>query len=270
MKLINSNTATFTGFLISFAAIILNALVLANINNRIGAADAESARLNSALREQTANGNEAETKFQNYRMMHHLASIVPPANRTDAEADATVLLNEALTFLFAAANEISVTEIRRTEAEMSDSEEINQRYEEAKETVESGGKKTTKEFSQDSVEQEAEKKFEASLRELETSDADGGDLRKKIEAIDTLSIAASAAENESEFFVRLFPVNKSLSARWVESVKRKQARLAELETDKRELIKYQGYSTFAALALQMLGLMFVILKDVLKMKESAD
>ena len=203
--------------------------------------------------------------------MHHLASIVPPAKRTDAEEDATVLLNEALTFLFAAANEISVTEIRRTEAEMSDSEEINQRYEEAKQTVESGGKKMTKENSPDTEKQEAEKEFEAALRELEASEAaDDGNLRKKIEAIDTLSIAASAAENESEFFVRLFPINKSLSARWVESVKYKKTRLAELETDKRELIKYQGYSTFAALALQMLGLMFVILKDVLKMKESAN
>ena len=271
MKIINSNTATFTGFLISFAAIILNALVLANINNRIGAVDAENARLSEALRQQTANGNEAETKFQNYRMMHHLASIVPPAKRADAREDATVLLNEALTFLYAAAAEVSVTEIRRMEAEMSDSEEINRFYEEAKEMVESGGKNAVKEVAPDDEKQKAEKEFAASLSELETSDqTNDGNLRKKIEAIDVLSVAASSAENESEFFVRLFPVNKSLSARWVESVKRKQARLIELEKDKRELIKYQGYSTFAALALQMLGLMFVILKDVLKMKEDAN
>lgn len=273
MKIINTNMATFTGFFISFVAIIVNALVLANINNRIGAVDAETARLNGALREQTVNGNEAETKFQNYRMMHHLASIVSPANREDAKEDATVLLNEAITFLFAAANEVSVTEIRRTEAEETESAEVNQRYEQAKEaTEESGGKKTPVKPSPNDEKQEAEKSFEAALRELENAGAAGDDeLRKKIVAIDTLSSAAATAENEAEFFVRLFPVNKSLSARWVASVKQKQTKLAELETDKRRLIIYQGYSTFAALALQMLGLMFVILKDVLKIREeSAD
>ncbi len=83
-------------------------------------------------------------------------------------------------------------------------------------------------------------------------------LRKKINAVSTISTAAAVSENPNELFVRLFPVNKSLSARWVESVERKQARLIELETDKPRSITYQGYSTFAALSLQMLGLMFVI------------
>lgn len=87
MRFINPRTATFAGFLISFAAIIINALVLANVNNRIGAVDAETARLNSALREQTVNGNEAETKFGNYRIMHHIASLVPADKREDAGGD---------------------------------------------------------------------------------------------------------------------------------------------------------------------------------------
>lgn len=272
MKLVNSNTAMFAGFFISFVAIVVNALVLANVNNRIGAVDAEAARLNESLRSQTINGNEAETKFQSYRIMHHLASLVAPANRADADEDATVLLNEALTFLFAAANEVSVTEIRRTEAELTASEEVNQRYEEAKKAAEESGEKPAAEqIPKGDEKQEAEKALEAALRELETAGATGDDdLRKKVAAISTISVAAAAAENENEFFVRIFPVNKALSARWVESVKRKQARLVELEADKRQLIKYQGYSTFAALALQMLGLTFVILKDVLKMRESDD
>jgi len=245
MKLVNSNTAMFAGFFISFVAIVVNALVLASVNNHIGAVDAEVARLNEALRSQTANGNEAETKFQSYRIMHHLASLVAAANRADADGDATALLNEALTFLFAAANEVSAKE--------------------------SGEKPIAEQTPKDDEKQEAEKALEAALRELEMAGAAGdGDLQKKVAAISTISVAAAAAENENEFFVRIFPVNKALSARWVESVKQKQARLVELEADKRQLIKYQGYSTFAALALQMLGLTFVILKDVLKMKESGD
>lgn len=268
MKFVNPNTATFAGFLISFVAIIVNALVLANINNRIGAVDAENSRLNIALREQTANGNEAETKFGNYRMMHHLASLVLADKRADAGEDATVWLNEALTFLFAAANEVSVTEIRRIEAEVAESEEARQRYEAAK-TAEDMGEKIAA-APQVDEKQEAEKAFDAALRELETTGAaDDEELRKKIAAIAVISTAAASAENEGAFFVRLYPVNKILSAKWVESVKRKQARLVELETDKRQLIKYQGYSTFAALALQMLGLMFVILKDLLERRESA-
>lgn len=269
MKIFNSNMAVFAGFFISFVAIIVNALVLANVNNRIGAVDAESARLASALREQTANGNEAETKFGNYRIMHHLASLVSPAKQADAGEDATVWLNEALTFLFAAANEVSVTEIRRVEAEAAESEASAQRYEAAK-TAENSGAETPAAPKVDEK-QEAEKAFEAALRELEATGAAGDDeLRKKIAAIATIATAAAAAENEGAFFVRLYPVNKILSAKWVGSVKQKQARLVELETDKRRLIKYQGYSTLAALTLQMLGLMFVILKDLLERRESAE
>lgn len=270
MKFFNSTTATFAGFLISFVAIIVNALVLANINNRIGAADAENSRLNQALREQTDNGNEAETKFQSYRTMYHLASIVPPGNRASAQEDATVLLNEALTFLFAAANEVSVTEIRRVEAEIVNTEEAEQVYEQIKAAEEADKKSTVEKTPTKDEKQEHEKALEASLRELETPDADKRDLPKKIAAVETISIAAAAAESDNEFFVRLFPVNKALSARWVESVRQKQARLVELEAEKRQLIKYQGYSTLAALGLQMLGLMFVILKDVLKIKEDSE
>ena len=283
MKLVNYSTATFAGFLISFVAIVVNALVFADINNKIGAVDAETARLNEALREQTANGNEAETKFQNYRMMYNLASLVAADKRASAEDDATVLLNEALTFLFAAANEVSVTGIRRAEAEMQVSEEAVQLYEEAKAATDSGqksqgesastndGKKDKREKAEiEKAEKEkAEKDLEAALNELEASSTENVDnLSKKIAAIETISVAAAAAENDNEFFVRIFPVNKALSARWVESVNRKEKRLGELETDKRLLIKYQGYSTFAALALQMLGLMFVFLKDMLEIRES--
>lgn len=261
--------ATFAGFFISFAAIVVNALILANINNRIGAVDAESARLNEALRLQTVNGNEAETKFGNYRIMHHLASLVSSANRADAIEDATVGLNEALTFLFAAANEVSVTEIRRVESEAAESEETQQRYEEAKAADESDQKTPIADAPKVDEKQEIEKQLEESLRELEAAgEMNDENLRKKIVAIGIISTAAAAAENPNELFVRLFPVNKSLSARWVESVERKQARLIELGADKSRLITYQGYSTFAALSLQMLGLMFVIFKDFLEKRQS--
>lgn len=261
--------ATFAGFFISFAAIVVNALILANINNRIGAVDAESARLNEALRVQTVNGNEAESKFGNYRIMHHLASLVSSANRADAVEDATIGLNEALTFLFAAANEVSITEIRRVESEAVESEETQQLYEEAKTANDSEQKTPTVETPKAVEDQEVDKKLEQALRELEAADATSDEnLRKKIDAIRVISIAAAASENPNELFVRLYPVNKSLSVRWVESVKRKQARLVELGTDKSRLITYQGYSTFAALSLQMLGLMFVIFKDFLEKRRS--
>lgn len=269
MKFINPTTLTFSGFFISFVAIIVNALVLANINNRIGAADAETARLNAALREQTANGNEAEAKFGEYRMMYHLASLVPTANRSSAADDANVLFNKALTFLFAAANEVSLMEIRRTESEQQLSEENIQRYEAAKEAEEAGEKPAVGETPPTDEAKESEAALDDALRELETPEEAGGSLLKKIEAIDLISNAVAAAKDDNELFVKLFPINQALSARWVQSVKSKQARLAELETEKKRLIKYQGYSTFAALSLQMLGLMFVILKDVLERKEKA-
>lgn len=284
MKLNSSNVLMISGFVISFAAIILNAIILTNINGKIAAIDGESLKLNESLREQLTNGNEAEAKFNDFLIAKMLADSAPAASRESAYGTASVMVNEALTYLYAAANDVPMLEIRRIESEAANSEEMQQNYEEAKkalenpppsETVTPAESKDGKAGAPENEQKQSEEK-QAERAQLEQAqaeivkfdlEANFANLPKKISAIDVLSDAVTAAASDAEMLVKLFPLNKALNGRWVGGVRTKQTRLAELSLQKSDLIRYQTYSTFIALSLQMLGLMIVIIKDVLKSRE---
>ncbi len=189
--------------------------------------------------------------------MYHLSNLVPADKRLDAQEDASVLLNDALLFLYVAANDLSILEMRRRESEQLLSEEAEKAYQKIKD----GTAKTEDASGDDSVKLldtaiEILGKKENSPQEI--------DYQEKLAALAIISDAATNAKDTNEFFTRLFPVAKSLNARWVESVQQKQARMSELEHQRHNLVNTQSYCTFGALALQMLGLAFVFLKDFLK------
>jgi len=265
-----------TGFVISFAAIIFNASILTNINGRIGALDSENLRLNDALREQLANGNEAEAKYDDFLLAKSIADNSAPAAQEGAQVAASILMNEALTYLFAAANDVPMLEIRRIESEEANSEEMQKLYEEAKEQSRNPPKAESKKSSKDQ-ESEApppdaksdERKLEEAQNEIARFDieADYANLPQKIAALETISDAVAASKNQTEMALKLFPVNKALNSKWLETVKVRQLRIGELSGRKSEMLRYQSYSTFIALSLQMLGLMIVVVKDVRKSRE---
>ena len=94
--------------------------------------------------------------------------------------------------------------------------------------------------------------------------SDKNNLTGKLAAITVIAENGAGAENDTELMLRLFPVVRALTAQWNESIRQKQARIAELETMPKELTKTRGNYTFAAIALQMLTLTCVFLKDFLK------
>ena len=273
-----NRTFLVIGFGISFAALILNAIILADVSNKLNAADAEYDRISGALRVQTELGNEAERKFEDYTMMNHLAAIVPEARREEAKSDASVLLDEAILFLYAAANDLSMTEIRRTESEI-DAESVNdEKYEEVKNDYEIAEKQKKEVEKQEKAKTTAEQKAETEkflkdavnvLEKREPNPAEI-DIKAKLSAISLIAETAVTAENPQEFFILFYPVNKTLNNKWLESVTEKRNRLAELENDRRKLGKYQSYCTFTALALQMFGLAFVFFKDLYGQKRKPE
>lgn len=264
-----ARTFLFVGFAISFTALILNAIILANVSNKLNAADAEYDAINGALRVQTELGNEAERKFEDYTMMTHIAAIVPEARREEAKSDASVLLDEAILFLYAAANILSMTEVRRAESEV-DAESVNdEKYEEVKndpkiaEKQKQEAEKQEKAKTPEEQKAETEKLLKDAVNILEKREPNPAeiDIKPKLSAISLIAEKAVTAENPQEFFILFYPVNKALNNKWLESVTAKQNRLAELENERRRLGKYQSYCTFTALALQMFGLAFVFFKD---------
>ena len=257
-------TFLIVGFLISFTALILNAIILANVGNRLNAANAEYNNLTAALRVQTELGNEALSKFEDYTMMTHISAIVPEERREEAKSNTAVLLDEALIFLYAAANDISMTEIRRVESE-ADAETFNEV--EAKNESEAEQKekseKPEKEKSSQEKKAETEKLVKDAVNVLEKREPNPADIdiKSKLSAMSAIAETLVTSENPQEFFVLFLPVNKALNNRWLESVTAKRNRLAALEIERRTLGQYQNYCTFTALALQMIGLGFVFIKD---------
>ena len=258
------------GFGISFAALILNAIILANVSNKLNAADAEYDQISGALRVQTELGNQAESRFEDYTMMYHLAAVVPETRREEAVSDASVLLDEALLFLYAAANDLSMTEIRRVESEIDAESISDEKYEEVKNDPEAAQKqreeneKQEKAKSPEQQKAETEKLLKDAVDVLEKREPNPAeiDIRPKLSAISLIAETAVTAENPQEFFLLFYPVSKALNNRWLESVSEKRNRLAELENERRKFGKYQSYCTFAALALQMFGLAFIFFKDL--------
>ncbi len=259
------------GFFISFVALIFNAIILAEVNNRLKAADSEYERTFEALREQTKLGNEGENKYDSYTLMSYLSSIVPKEKREDAGLDTGALFNEALLFVYASGNDLSLTDFRLAEAEANAkeaelmiNEELQKRASpEAETSAKSDEKETAKEESAAEQTAAKEKLFAQSLKILaeKTKDSSQINYKEKLSAISTISEIITTAENRDESLMKLYPVYILLNERWSESVRQKQNRLAELELERRRLADIQSYGTFGALVLQMLGLGFVFLKD---------
>ena len=269
MKLTARNLI-IVGFIISFAALLLNAIFLAEVNGRLKNAESESSRVSEELREQTALGNEGQKKFEDYRMMTHLAEIVPASQQADTLDDAASLLQEALLFVYASGNDLSITEFRRAEAEADAQDaELEERYEAAKNNPNEKAKQPEEKHpTEEKSAAQDEENFDHALKVLKERENESGevDYKAKLGAIGFVSGKIIESKGEGEFFVRLYPIYKLLNERFLENVDKKQARAAELSDERRHLADLQSYGTFGALALQMFGLAFVFLKDILGQK----
>jgi hypothetical protein len=79
--------------------------------------DAEYYKLADSLAKQAAELNEGDSLFDQYRIMHNVAFAVPAAKAKEARQDAEAILKRFLTKYYAAANDITPTEITRVEVE---------------------------------------------------------------------------------------------------------------------------------------------------------
>src|SRR6266404_8308473 len=117
MKITSSKNLVLVGFLISLLSVAFNSIVLSYVNKRLHAVDAESYDLIESLGKQAAELNEGDSLFDLYRVMHNVAFSVPAAKAKEARQDAEAILKRFLTKYYAAANDVSPTEITRVEVE---------------------------------------------------------------------------------------------------------------------------------------------------------
>jgi hypothetical protein len=254
MKIPSSKSFVLIGFAISLASVVLNTFVLASINSQLKSADSEYYELNEALTRQVSQLNEADIKFDLYRIMHNMAFSSPPAKAPDARDDAKAILQSSLVKFYAAANDISPIDVTR--AAVDEAEDVIPRMEKVL------GLMLALQQSTDPLERA---RLTSEIEKLSREESPPKtELAKKLREIGKYADAELVATNEIELMAQLFPVMKSLREQIVGSIQRKKSRMQELEQQRSALGRKANYASYAAISLQLFGLMFILAKDIVK------
>jgi hypothetical protein len=254
MSIPSSKFFVIVGFTISLASVGINTFVLANLSARLKAVDSEHSRLDDALRKQIAQLNEADLKFDVYRVMHHLASATPAAAAKGAREDAQEILKGFLVKFHAAANDIPPIDVTRVA--MEEAGEVLPRLMKSLDVMQALQR------SKDPAERA---RLAAVLEKLEKEEPPPtSELAAKLRAVGQNAEAERTSADGIELTAKLFPVMKSITERLAASIKTKEARLRELELQRSQWERRAAYASYAAISLQIFGLMFLFTRDILR------
>ena len=253
MNLTSSKNFVLAGFLISLLSVAFNSIVLSYVNRRLHAVDLEYNELVGALGKQAATLNEGDSLFDLYRLMHNVAFTVPGGKAKGARQDAEAILKRFLTKYYAAAHDIPPTDVTRVEVEeagqiiplLEKGLALTQALQAASEPAERA--RLTLELGK-LAQQFPEPKSE---------------LGRKLREIQKYS-QAEFSEDDVVIMAALMPVMKSIRQQIVESIDQKENRKRTLERERWTLREKANYASYAAIALQLFGLMLILTKDLLR------
>lgn len=251
MRISSSKNLLLLGFVLSLVSVAFNSLVISYVSDRLKNVDDEHTALLDSLHRQTAGLNEGDSQFDQYRIMHNLALIVPPAKAADARRDAESFLKTFLTRYYAAANDIPQTEITSVEVEEAGQAiPILEKALELAQTLQTTTDKATRARLTEELDNLSKQMPEPK-----------SELGKKLREIQKYS-QAEYADNDVMLYSALMPVMKSLREQIVASIGKKQNRILELQRERASLVRKSSYATYGAIAFQLLGLMLILAKDL--------
>jgi hypothetical protein len=251
MRISSSKNLLLLGFVLSLVSVAFNSLVLSYVSERLKDVDDEHTALLGSLHRQTAGLNEGDSQFDQYRIMHNLALIVPPAKAADARRDAESFLKTFLTRYYAAANDIPQTEITSVEVEEAGQAiPLLERGLELAQTLQTTTDKETRARLTEELDNLGKQMPEPK-----------SELGKKLREIQKYS-QAEYADNDVMLYSALMPVMKSLREQIVASIGQKQNRILVLQRERASLVRKSSYATYGAIAFQLLGLMLILAKDL--------
>lgn len=249
----SNKSMVLMGFLLSLISVTVNSLIISYIGNQLKAVDDEHASLVESLTRQAAALNEGDSQFDHYRIMHNLAFSVPPAKTADARRDAENFLKTSLTKYYAAANDVPQTDITNVEVE-----EIGQTLPLLEKGLALGMQLQT--TTDPAKRAELTKELEALANQVPQPKSD---LARRLLEVQKYA-KAEYADSEVMLYSALLPVMKTLREQVVTSSAGKTTRMRELVSHRAALVRRMNYSSYAAIALQLFGLMFILAKDLLK------
>lgn len=257
MNITSNRNLVLTGFLLSLISVAFNSVVISYVSKRLKEVDEEYYDLVDSLTRQSAELNEGDSQFDLYRVMHNVAFTVPATRAKQARQDAEALLRRFLTTYYAAANDIRQTEVTRAEVE------------EAGQIIPILEKALVLSQELQAASNPADRaRLAAELENLSRDVPEPqSELGKKLREIQKHA-QAELAEDDVLIMSTLMPVMKSLRGQIVESIQKKEDRMRELQRQRATLVRRSGYSSYAAIVLQLFGLMLILAKDLLKERQN--
>lgn len=93
------------------------------------------------------------------------------------------------------------------------------------------------------------------------------ELARKIREFDKFAQESAALRDRIEYELKLTPLRKSFLEQWLATNNMQEARKHELESERSSLTRMSRNMSYAAIALQMFGLMLILAKDLAKESE---
>ena len=243
------------GFAISFTSVVINTFVLANISGRLSAVSSEQNAARESLVRIATEVQQAESKYELVRVFHWVAMRAPKEQRETARAEVAYQLVNYFTRSYAAVHDIPPVEVVRTEMI-----ELEDDYAIAKLAAEMMVKRDAA---------KTDKQRDHWISELQKLDLDAVDipkteLGKHFAELAKIAYKEADCDDEGDLLLAIAPTLQQLREQFTKTHADKSRRLAELDAEKARLQGYQQMATYLAIGLQLLGLSFILSRDVVK------
>jgi hypothetical protein len=243
------------GFAISFTSVVINTFVLANISGRLSAVSAEQATVRESLTRMAAEVQQAESKYELVRVFHWVAMRAPKEQRETARAEVAYQLVNYFTRTHAAVNDIPPVEVVRTEMI-----ELEDDYAVAQKAAELMGQRDAAKTDQERDRLNAE----LQKLDLDAVDIPKTELGKQFHELEKIAYKEADCDDEGDLLLAIAPTLQKLREQFTKTHALKTRRLEELGVEKARLQGYQQMATYLAIGLQLLGLSFILSRDVVK------
>ncbi len=248
-----------SGFVVSAISVVVNALVIANFNDDKSELARQHSYAKDRLFELSSSLAQAESKFDTYKVLHHLAYSNMPAERAaDAREDAMYMLQGYMAKAFAAANDVTPIDLYETQ------------------TIELGGELDSllkvRDIALQLSEEKDKIKIEALKKKLDTIESEfppQSELGRKLKEAGDEAEIEKTTDSWVEWELAFLPTTKAFREKAIATIKGQKKKVASLERQISELDGRTDLANYLGVALQMLGLMLVLGESV-KGKSSAE
>jgi predicted nucleic acid binding AN1-type Zn finger protein len=250
MTNLSARTWVLMGFALSLFSVVVNIFILSGISEKIKDADGEIVKLQESLRLQALDVHRAELKFDLFMILNNLSKISTGDAKKIASEDSNVMLQDFMTIYYSAVNEIPANALLKAESDkLSALLPVIEKMREAEKQAKAGNNAEAEKLAEEAQTMAAN--YQPSALQVKLDEATKFAEAEGVQEMTTTEITSEMA-----------PHIKSLIEQYVSNYNNKEAKIRELQDKKANLTWWSNLATYAAVSLQLFGLMFVLAKDL--------